>query len=190
MRVHIGKYKDYISPFHLTDLLKYLGVSVDTRDCLAAKLPIEPFNWINDKRNRKIKVHIDKYDTWSMDNTLAHIIYPMLLQLNATKHGAPFVDDDDVPKNLSMTKKEMEIFNYGKNEKYTGKQVEEANEKFFAKWDWIMGEMIWAFGTKVCEYDRSRRPAEFNCDFDDKEVRDRIANGFRLFGKYYSSLWD
>ena len=38
---------------------------------------------------RKIKIQIDKWDTYSMDHTLAMIIYPMLLQLKATKHGVP-----------------------------------------------------------------------------------------------------
>ena len=36
-------------------------------------------------------VKIDRYDTWSMDHTLADIILPMLKQLNTEKHGAPNV---------------------------------------------------------------------------------------------------
>jgi len=35
-------------------------------------------------------IHIDKYDTYSMDTTLAKIILPMLKQLKATKHGIPY----------------------------------------------------------------------------------------------------
>ena len=53
-----------------------------------------------DERQQKIKVHIDHWDTWSMDHTLAPIILPMLIQLKETKHGAPHVDDKDVPKEL------------------------------------------------------------------------------------------
>ena len=45
-------------------------------------------------------VKIDRWDTWSMDHTLAFIILPMLKQLKADKHGAPFVDDEDVPEHL------------------------------------------------------------------------------------------
>jgi hypothetical protein len=45
-------------------------------------------------------VKIDPWDTWSMDHTLAPIILPMLKQLKATKHGAPYVDLDDRPEEL------------------------------------------------------------------------------------------
>ena len=48
------------------------------------------FNWIwFDRRTQKVKVRIDKWDTWSMDCTLAPIILPMLKQLKATTHGYP-----------------------------------------------------------------------------------------------------
>src|SRR5210317_2030409 len=71
------------------------------------------FNWIwFDRRTQKVKVRIDPWDTWSMDHTLAPIILPMLVQLKAEKHGAPFVDNEDVPKELRATKKQIEA--YGK----------------------------------------------------------------------------
>ena len=38
---------------------------------------------------RTEKIHIDPWDTWSMDYTLALIILPMLNQLKESKHGAP-----------------------------------------------------------------------------------------------------
>jgi len=53
---------------------------------------------------QKVNVHIDKWDTWSMDATLAHIIVPMLKQLKATKHGAPLVELEDVPEHLRSEK--------------------------------------------------------------------------------------
>ena len=43
-------------------------------------------------------VKIDRWDTWSMDHTLAHIILPMLKQLDKEKHGAPYTNDEDVPE--------------------------------------------------------------------------------------------
>ena len=47
-------------------------------------------NWVwFDRRTQKVNVSIDKYDTWSMDHTLAHIVLPMLVQLKATNHGYP-----------------------------------------------------------------------------------------------------
>jgi len=48
------------------------------------------FNWIwFDRRTQKVKVKIDRWDTWSMDDTLALIIHPMLIQLKQTMHGHP-----------------------------------------------------------------------------------------------------
>ena len=38
-----------------------------------------------------------------MDHTLANIILPMLKQLQATKHGSPMVDIEDVPEELRIT---------------------------------------------------------------------------------------
>jgi len=48
------------------------------------------FNWLwFDRREQKVKVRIDKWDTWSMDSTLAHIVLPMIQQLKKTQHGHP-----------------------------------------------------------------------------------------------------
>jgi hypothetical protein len=48
-------------------------------------------------------IKIDKWDTWSMDHTLSPIILPMLKQLKEVKHGAPNVEDEDVPEHLRST---------------------------------------------------------------------------------------
>ena len=57
--------------------------------------------WVLDRVYPQINyVKIDKWDTWSMDRTLSDIILPMLKQLKKDKHGAPFVDDEDVPTDL------------------------------------------------------------------------------------------
>jgi hypothetical protein len=161
-------------------------------------------SWIHSKKERTIKVHIDRWDTWSMDDTLAHIILPMLKQLKETKHGAPYVDLKDVPKEL-----------HGK--KLTKKQKDngEVDDKHFERWDWVLDEMIFAFETKV---DDGRWEEQFETGTSDlqwkkledgnyqmvdgpehtrvydwegrKTYQERISNGFRLFGKYYENLWD
>ena len=137
------------------------------------------FNWLwfDRRTGQKQKIHIDPWDTWSMDHTLAPIILPMLKQLKATKHGAPMVDDKDVPKHLHMTKKEQTAFNKDGS----------TTDKFFQRWDWIMDEMIYAFDCKANKDDVYMR-------FDDRDEmqkeQERISNGFRLFGKYYENLWD
>jgi hypothetical protein len=43
------------------------------------------YSWFGYSPSQSIKVKIDKWDTWSMDCTLAHIILPMLVQLKATE---------------------------------------------------------------------------------------------------------
>lgn len=153
-------------------------------------------------------VKIDRWDTWSMDHTLAYIILPMLKQLKKDKHGAPFVDDIDVPEELRSTSAPPK-----ENEWDT-----DANH--FARWDWAMDEMIFAFECKLddtwqdkfrsgdhdmltvaCAWDENGKPTmyewvkgpndTYQCDYDGmKVVQDRITNGFRLFGKYYQGLWD
>jgi len=138
------------------------------------------FNWAwFDRRKPIINVRIDREDTWSMDHTLAPIILPMLIQLKERKHGAPNVDLEDVPEDLHPTVEEYD--EYLKNG--------QTDEKFFVRWDWVMGEMIYAFDCKANKDDVYMR-----FDVGDDEAmhaeQERISNGFRLFGKYYEALWD
>ena len=138
------------------------------------------FNWIwFDRRKQKIKIRIDRQDTWSMDHTLAPIILPMLVQLKETKHGAPFVDYEDVPEELRPEPEWYE--KYSKNG--------ETDPDFFKRWDWVMDEMIYAFDCKANKDEVYMRFDIKDRDAMDKE-QERISNGFRLFGKYYENLWD
>jgi len=137
-------------------------------------------NLFLDRKVQKIKIHIDRWDTWSMDHTLAHIILPMLKQLKATTHGAPWVAVADVPKELRPTKKQL--MDYQKDGT--------TDPKFFERWNWVLDEMIYAFDCKANKDDVYMR-------FDIKTQREamdaeqeRISNGFRLFGRYYENLWD
>ena len=138
------------------------------------------YNWFGYSPKQRTSIKIHKYDTWSMDHTLAPIILPMLVQLRATKHGAPMVDMKDVPKELRATKKQLDA--YGKNG--------DSDPKFFERWDWIMDEMIWAFEQKcrddwMEDYDYNKWNHE-----GAKAHQDRMSNGFRLFGTYFENLWD
>jgi len=160
-------------------------------------------SWIDSKKKRKIEIHIDRWDTWSMDDTLAHIILPMLKQLKETKHGAPYVDLTDVPKELHPKKQT-------KKEKDNG----ETDSTHFERWDWVLDEMIFAFDSKVNDgWEDQFETGESDLQWkqleggmsemvrgpNDTKVYDwegrkkyqaRISNGFRLFGKYYENLWD
>ena len=138
------------------------------------------FNWLwFDRRQQKIKVHIDRWDTWSMDYTLAHIVLPMLIQLKETKHGSPYVYPEDVPTELRPTKKELTAYTTNG----------ETDSKFFERWDWVLDEMIYAFDCKANKDEVYMRFDIKDRDAIDKE-QDRISKGFRLFGKYFESLWD
>ena len=152
-------------------------------------------------------VKIDRYDTWSMDSTLADIILPMLKQLQKDKHGAPCVDDEDVPEELKSTSAPPKENEYS------------TDDNHFKRWDYV-GEMIFAFECKVddtweekfrsgeidhktvaCKWDENGQATmyqmvdgpnhTYKLDMDGmQEVQKRITNGFRLFGKYYEGLWD
>ena len=147
-------------------------------------------NWLFEKfgitNEPKVSVKIDKWDTWSMDNTLAHIIVPMLKQLKETKHGSPYVYPEDVPSELRPTKKELTA--YTKNG--------DTDSKFFERWDWVMDEMIFAFESKHNDWEEQfhsgkRLNHTFKIDMKGRKAyQKRISNGFRLFGKYYENLWD
>ena len=90
MRVYIGPYTNWIGPYQIADKIPFL--SDDTRfkigEWLSKTWVNDLCHWFYDKQEQKVKVRIDKYDTWSMDHTLAHIILPMLKQLRDTKHGS------------------------------------------------------------------------------------------------------
>ena len=88
-------------------------------------------------KERKISVKIDKWDTWSMDHTLALIVHPMLVQLKATTHGAPLVDDEDVPEELKSTSAPATEHEY------------DTDDNHFKRWEWALDEMIWAFAQKI-----------------------------------------
>jgi len=143
-------------------------------------------------------VKIDRWDTWSMDHALAHIIHPMLVQLNKTKHGAPYTEDNDVPEYLRS---------------YMAQPKEnewDTDSLHFMRWDWILNEMIWSFEQELKDDDEHQFFDDSECGDEkfpwnkdgqyisklklDKEGLEahqkRKANGFRLFGRYYQNLWD
>ena len=98
----------------------------------------QAIQWVWDRVHPEIKVvKIDYWDTWSMDHTLSPIILPMLKQLKEVKHGSPFVDDEDVPEHLRSTAAPLKENDW------------DTDENHFKRWDWAMGEMIFAFECKV-----------------------------------------
>jgi len=182
MKVKIGPYKHWVGPYQIAENIlfwkdKYEDSTVHTLGEWLSNIKwlTNLCTWIDGKKQRTIKIHIDKYDTWSMDTTLAHVVVPMLKQLKDTKHGGPFVDMKDVPKHLRSKAKDMN----------------DVDETYFLRWDWVMDEMIFAFESKINDWEDQFYLATGECDWEARnKYEERIQNGFRLFGKYYQSLWD
>lgn len=171
---------------------------------------VRPLNrWYN-SRGRNIKVHIDNYDVWSADHTLAMIIHPVLVKLKEQKHGSPCVDDEDVPEHLRANKKDHS-------------DMSEEDLTIHERWTWVLDEMIWTFGQHGLENDSDQfyhnsdqlemistptddtknlysvgfnhqkdptKPPYFRDDEGLKKHAERKDNGRRLFAKYYENLWD
>jgi hypothetical protein len=148
-------------------------------------------------------VKIDKYDTWSMDHTLAYIILPMLKQLKEETHGSPWIDDEDVPAELRSGKKNRK---FKSNPDVQALDIED-DALIHKRWAWVLDEMIWAFEQKVIDdpedqffdysgTDDKKMPwdSEYvgpKVDWDGLNAHnERKRNAFRLFGKYYENLWD
>ena len=219
MRVYIGPYKSWWGPYQIFGLLNPV-ISKDTTDRWAEKSPqwfADACEWVESKKTRNVKIHIDKYDTWGMDSTLALIILPMLKQLKNTKHGSPFVDLEDLPEHMQTTgfddTSSQYNLDFGNNEEYTSKSW----DLHESRWDWVLNEMIWTFEQiqPECDWEAQYTKGESELDFTEypedvgKDVvpvrwkkkaeydwegmhahQARITNGLRLFGVYWQGLWD
>ena len=178
-------------------------------------------SWLAEKYSswqdrHRISVKLDPWDTWSADDTLAHIILPMLVDLKQTKQGAPNVDPEDVPENLRPGKLEVEQY----------QKDGTTDALFFKRYEYVLDEMIWAFNEHTKDWDETE--AQFYSGETDivsvpideagnevakedakyfridrgpndtsewdregwQAYMDRKQNGFRLFAKYYTSLWN
>ena len=207
MKIYISGYRDHwYSPYPIMEKFYFWKKDYDAyKEEPPAWLQsvCEHVKWVLDKIHPYVNyVKIDKYDTWSMDSTLAHIILPMLKQLKATKHGAPFVDDMDVPDILKSTSAAPKENDW------------DTDANWHLRWDWVLGELIFAFQSDVDDTWEARfRTGESDWEFIDREdgtsemvkgandtteydwdglkaYQDRMQNGFSLFGRYYSNLWD
>ena len=199
MKVYINNYKSHwISPYTILEKV-YFWREIDYDEPVIDKMSklLNPvcvaIQYVWDKIDRKIDyVKIDYWDTWSMDSTLSHIIVPMLKQLQASKHGAPFVADEDVPEDLKSTSAPKA-------------EDDDVDSNHFMRWDWVLSEMIWAFEQKLNDDSESQffdhstvKGLPWDKDYVAPKVdweglkahQERMANGFRLFGKYYQGLWD
>lgn len=196
MKVYIGPYISWLGPYQIADKIffwveKWLeDETLEQRwdykakekfgDWLADTWVTKFLNWVYAKRKRKVKIHIDGYDIWSMDHTLSLIVLPMLLKIKEVKHGSPWIDDEDVPESIRSTSAPElteEEKNFGVSDAF-----------LHDRWTWVLDEMIFAHESLNNDWQDEYYERK---DYDGmRVVEERIANGFKLFGKYYQGLWD
>lgn len=170
-------------------------------------------NRVLDRKKRFIKVKVHEYDTWSADNTLAHVILPVLKQFKEKKNSSAPVDNEDVPKELRTSKKQKEAFN----------KDGAIDENYYKRWGYVLDKMIWSFerviddsweeqfhtgkhdivfvpldkeGNEVSKEEaifyRFDKGPNDTSHFDAegyKKYNEEIDKGLQLFGKYYRHLW-
>jgi hypothetical protein len=187
VKVNIGPYPRWFGPYQIAEKILFWKNKDDDAvfalgEWLDKHTPIaEIASWFFHKR--KVKIRIDPYDTWSMDHTLGLIIVPMLKQLKETKHGSPFVADEDVPEELRSTSAPAKENEW------------DIDDNHHKRWEWVIDEMIWAFEQTIDENcggvfnDRFMKDSVYNRDAHRAHLQ-RIDDGILLFGKYYQGLWD
>lgn len=169
----------------------------------------------NKDDSRHIDVQIEKFDTYSFDHTLAHIILPGLIQLKLHKMGVP-TEFADVGGADYENQKSFDFY---------AETHDWAFEQSINKWEEILDKIIWSFQQIL--FDDWEKKYEYGIpEFDwvpsdqtylnaltnkveqtftllDKNKEDhwtdyngirehqrRIQEGLELFGKYYQHLWD
>ena len=216
MKIWTSKYRNHwVSPYRIAEKLCFWReIDYDEPWVKRFKNIVNPvcvgLQWFLDKIHPPIQyVKIDRWDTWSMDHTLAVVIVPMLKQLRDTKHGSPLVDDEDVPVHLQSER-------FKKNKKRTKKGMElqvhaidmgDDDSTLHERWEWVLNEEIWAFEQmlddekgegKFWDHSQTNGSAPWDenyvspkCDWDGLRAHTaRMQNGFRLFGKYFTAHWD
>ena len=209
MKVHIGKYKGFVGPYQIAQMLcfwakhdalegypdyvhnfgKWLAEDKKGNDSWLIKV----CQWVDSKRKRKVSVKIDPWDSWNADRTLALIALPLLKQLQETKQGSAMVDDEDVPEEIRSTNAKP-------------KENDWDNDEFVhARWDWVLSEILWALEQHTNDnsedefYDHSAVNPKDNLMAQVKSTKvnregleafhKRKQRGFELLAKYWQGMW-
>lgn len=148
---------------------------------------------------------MEKVEVYDLYSSLAPIILNALIEFNETRFSAAAVDDEDVPENLKSTSAPP------KENKW------DTDENWFARWDYVLNEMIFAFQSIVddtesmyhddywegemdvyfepigdgefCEFKKGPNHTQTFLEEKYDKINARIQNGLMLFGKYYRNLW-
>ena len=215
MKIYTNKPRDHwVSPYRICEKVCFWReIDYDEPWVRKTNKVLEPVCtlWMNflDIIHPKVNyIQIDRWDSWSLEHTLSPIILPLLKQLKETKHGSPFIDNEDVPKKLWDKGLKSNRGTYGNPDIH--KINDKLDKNFHNRFDYILNEMIWTFEQLSMDdhegqfYTHMTKTKGWESDEDiDKSIRDikvdrkgleahnaRIENGLRLFGRYYRSLWD
>jgi len=209
MKVYLDKYRDHwTSPYKICETICFWReIDYDEPWVKRANKVLGPImclwqSFLDTVHPPINYVKIDHYDVWSMDSTLSPIILPMLKELKRVKHGAPFVDDEDVPPKLRARRTVYK----GNADPALHQINDDVDKKFFKRFDYILDEMIWTFEQLCMDdheaqfYDHTESRKETDLMKSVRKIKvdrvglkkhnDRIDNGLRLFGKYFRALWD
>ena len=212
MKVYLSNYRNHwLSPYKICEKIVFWR-EVDYEEPWVRRVNkiLEPVMtaWMKllDFIHPRIEyVKVDRWDTWSMDQTLSPIILPLLKQLRDEKHGYGWVKDEDAPEELRGTAPGAR----------DGCDEHDWDNNAEARYNYILDEMIFAFEHLVDDswedayrtgvMDLQFVPVEdkpgfkqmvhgpnhtYECDYEGiKAVEKRIDNGLRLFGTYFRTLW-
>jgi hypothetical protein len=176
------------------------------------KIKLGPYPRSNNRR--KISIHIDDYDCWNLDVTLAQIILPSLLLLKKNKQG--------VPNSFAQVGGEdwdqQECFDFYRED------LNEWQDKAMQQWDVVLDKIIWSF-YQIAYVDWEQKYHHGDILLGRKKIKDsinpvtgnteemtqlvdlnpeehffdkigydlhveRIQEGLELFGKHYRDFWD
>ena len=186
MRVKIGKYVNWIGPYQIAEKLLFWRDKYDDDSvhALGEKLSNIPYltefcQLVHSKLERNTKVHIDDFDVWNLDSTLALIILPALRKLQEQKQGSGFVDIEDLPKHLQYDT--TEEYDLQKCFDFYHAAEDKLQVDVHTKYEWLLSELIWTFEFIVAD-------SEGKVEYNPEEYK-RQEKGLRLFGKYYRTLW-
>ena len=121
------------------------------------------------RKNRAKNVHIDDFDCWNLDYTLASIIHPALIRMKEIKQGYPELYTEGEWEQSRMSNQlAFDFVDYDAEDK----MLED-------RWNDALDKMIYSFG--VLADDDS-----WTWDLDYPQIQE----GLDLFAKHYHSLWD
>ena len=220
MKVNIGPFINWWGPYQIVDAIffwheKYPEKQLENRWDYKLHYKISEFlgnswvadtcQWVHNKRERRVKIHIDGYDVWNACDTMAMIILPMLKKLKENKHGSGWIEPEDAPKKFRPTAKQIE----------KAKAQGGWDDKNHLRYEWFLDEIIWTFEQLNDENSDEQfwiehGEIDWNAgEADEKGCKpivwkkkskvdwkglkahnERIRNGLILFGKYFQTLWD